>query len=121
MFERTPDERLGMPNATCGPIRSHAFFKSIAWDKLERRELPPPFRPKVVRPKQHNSCCTLVVLQSIHCLVFLCFQRDASDTGNFDTDFTMERAMLTPTDKEFLKTMDPHAFRGFSFTNPDML
>lgn len=32
-----------------GNIRSHPFFKSINWQLVERREVEPPFRPKVVR------------------------------------------------------------------------
>ena len=48
------------------------------------------------------------------------FQRDASDVSNFDTDFTMEKAALTPTDDNLLKTMDQKVFYGFSFTNPDL-
>lgn len=40
--------------------------------------------------------------------------------SNFDTDFTMEKAHLTPPDKDLLKTMDQAVFRGFSFTNPQL-
>ena len=47
-------------------------------------------------------------------------QKGASDVSNFDTDFTMEKAYLTPPDKDLLKTMDQGVFRGFSFTNPQL-
>lgn len=44
LFERDPTRRLGV----VGNIRSHSFFKSINWQSLERREVEPPFKPKVV-------------------------------------------------------------------------
>lgn len=48
LFERIPEERLGMPNCPAGPIRKHAFFSSIDWDRLENRQIQPPFKPKIV-------------------------------------------------------------------------
>lgn len=33
-----------------GNIQLHPFFKTINWQALERREVEPPFKPKVVRP-----------------------------------------------------------------------
>jgi len=45
LFERDPTRRLGVT----GSIRDHPFFKTINWTALEKREVDPPFRPKVVR------------------------------------------------------------------------
>lgn len=94
LFERNPAERLGMPGCHNGPIRSQPFFRNIDWDKLESRQVPPPFRPKI----KHDA-----------------------DSSNFDSDFTSEHARLTPPDKELLKTMNQHVFKRFSFTSPEAL
>lgn len=46
LFERDPTRRLGI----VGNICLHPFFKTINWQALERREVEPPFKPKVVCP-----------------------------------------------------------------------
>ncbi|XP_064633800.1 protein kinase C delta type-like isoform X3 [Lineus longissimus] len=88
-FDRNPETRLGMPTCPKGPVRAHAFFKSIVWEQLESRGVKPPFKPTVKSP---------------------------TDTQHFDSDFTMEKPHLTPPDKSLLHTIDQAVFRGFSFT-----
>lgn len=44
LFERDPSRRLGI----VGNVRTQSFFKSVNWSALERREVDPPFKPKVV-------------------------------------------------------------------------
>lgn len=51
LFERDPTHRLGI----VGNIRLHAFFKTINWQALERREVEPPFKPKVVCPVLYSQ------------------------------------------------------------------
>ncbi|XP_032230601.1 protein kinase C delta type [Nematostella vectensis] len=91
LFERTPACRLGYKDGSKPDIRGKSFFKSIDWNKLEARQIPPPFKPSI---------------------------KSANDTNNFDPDFTMEAAKFTPTDKDLLQSMDQGQFRGFSFVNP---
>uniref|UniRef100_A0A3Q2P2G8 Protein kinase C n=1 Tax=Fundulus heteroclitus TaxID=8078 RepID=A0A3Q2P2G8_FUNHE len=89
LFDRDPTHRLGV----VGNIRLHPFFKTINWQSLERREVDPPFKPKVKAP---NDC------------------------SNFDREFLNEKARLSHSDKNFIDSMDPSAFAGFSFINPKM-
>ncbi|XP_043286910.1 uncharacterized protein [Venturia canescens] len=73
-------------------ISIHPFFHSLAWDRLERRQLEPPFKPAL----EHTL-----------------------DTRYFDTAFTAERPRLTPVPEQILTSMDQGVFRGFSYTNPN--
>ena len=92
-MERIPESRLGMSNSPHGPIRHHRIFRvgAIDWQRLELRQLQPPFKPSV---------------------------RGTDDVQNFDTDFTLEPPELTPCDTQLLQTMQQDLFAGFSFTNP---
>ena len=41
---------------TIEKLKKHEFFDDIDWDRLARRELPPPLQPKVVSPeKEYDS------------------------------------------------------------------
>jgi serine/threonine protein kinase len=60
---KEPRERLGFGPEDAKPIKAHAFFASINWALLERREIPSPYKPKV---------------------------KNAMDTSNFDEQFTSE-------------------------------
>ncbi|XP_050412367.1 protein kinase C delta type isoform X2 [Patella vulgata] len=94
LFDRNPVTRLGMPSCAQGPIRSQPFFRTIDWEKLENRQIPPPYQPKI---------------------------KSASDSSNFDMDFTIEKPQLTPTQSDLLKTLNQAVFKNFSFTSKDAL
>ena len=47
LFKKNPDQRLGCQPGQEEDIKSHAFFQSIDWETLERREMNPPYRPVV--------------------------------------------------------------------------
>uniref|UniRef100_A0AAQ4QCQ3 Protein kinase C n=1 Tax=Gasterosteus aculeatus aculeatus TaxID=481459 RepID=A0AAQ4QCQ3_GASAC len=89
LFERDPTRRLGV----VGNVRAHAFFKTINWPALEKREVDPPFKPKV---------------------------KSASDCSNFDREFLSEKPRLSHADKNLIDSMDQAAFAGFSFINPKL-
>ena len=47
LLDRNADRRLGSSEADVEEIKAHPFFSSIDWDKLYKKEIDPPFKPKV--------------------------------------------------------------------------
>ncbi|KAM9758779.1 protein kinase C delta type-like [Menidia menidia] len=89
LFEREPTRRLGV----VGDIRAQPFFKTINWSELEKRQVDPPFKPKVKSP---------------------------SDCSNFDREFLNEKPRLSQATKILVDSIDQSAFDGFSFVNPKL-
>ncbi|KAL4699256.1 hypothetical protein H8959_011913, partial [Pygathrix nigripes] len=89
LFVREPEKRLGVR----GDIRQHPLFREINWEELERKEIDPPFRPKVKSPY---------------------------DCSNFDKEFLNEKPRLSFADRALINSMDQNMFRNFSFMNPGM-
>ena len=53
--------RLGcQPGIGERQIKGHAFFRSINWEMLERKEIPAPFRPQVVSARARVCVCVHV-------------------------------------------------------------
>ncbi|XP_074647192.1 calcium-dependent protein kinase C-like isoform X2 [Tubulanus polymorphus] len=91
-LNKNPLKRLGCtPNAE-RDIKDHPFFRRIDWEKIEAREVQPPYKPRI---------------------------KNRKDVSNFDREFTQELPKLTPTDKLFIMNLDQTEFSGFSFVNPE--
>ncbi|KAI1711445.1 protein kinase domain-containing protein [Ditylenchus destructor] len=91
---KNPLRRLGcvQSQGSEDAIRAHPFFREIEWDALEARRVKPPFKPRI---------------------------RNKKDCSNFDSDFTKEEPVLTPTESTVIKSIVQEEFRGFSFINPE--
>lgn len=89
---RDPNKRLGSDSHGAKGVRNHPFFAAIDWDKLSRREIPPPFSPNR--------------------------SDDKKEAVNFDEDFTSEDPTISPPSMRVTRQIDQELFRGFSFATP---
>uniref|UniRef100_A0A8C9V3C8 Protein kinase C n=1 Tax=Scleropages formosus TaxID=113540 RepID=A0A8C9V3C8_SCLFO len=92
---KNPARRLGCveTDGKEAAITSHPFFSTIDWERLNHRELEPPFKPRI---------------------------KTAEDVNNFDPDFTREEPTLTPIDEPLISSVNQDEFRNFSFTSPEL-
>uniref|UniRef100_A0A8C6UAN8 non-specific serine/threonine protein kinase n=1 Tax=Neogobius melanostomus TaxID=47308 RepID=A0A8C6UAN8_9GOBI len=89
LFKRNPANRLGAGPDGVEEIKRHAFFSTIDWNKLYRRELQPPFKPAAGKP---------------------------DDTFCFDPEFTAKTPKDSPG---IPPSANAHQlFKGFSFVAP---
>ncbi|KAL5614901.1 hypothetical protein BROUX41_004980 [Berkeleyomyces rouxiae] len=88
LLTREPDQRLGSGPTDAQEIMSQPFFRSINWDDIYHKRVPPPFMPQI---------------------------KSATDTSNFDSEFTSVTPVLTPVQSVLSQAMQEE-FRGFSYT-----
>ncbi|TPX33472.1 hypothetical protein SmJEL517_g03615 [Synchytrium microbalum] len=86
LLNRDPNERLG--NEGPEAIKNHPFFADINWSKLMARKYQPPFKPNVA---------------------------SATDTSNFDEEFTSEAPTDSVTETSHLSETVQQQFAGFTF------
>ncbi|XP_056620623.1 protein kinase C, eta, b [Triplophysa dalaica] len=94
LLTREPPCRLGCMPRDGGEeaIAAHPFFVGLDWEKLSRREIGPPFTPRI---------------ESIE------------DVNNFDPDFTQEEPSLTPIE-DGLVPFNEDDFNDFTYTAPEL-
>jgi len=93
LLVKNPGKRLGCMEKGEEEIKSHSFFRRIDWQKIEAREVQPPFKPKISDPRKAE---------------------------NFDSQFKNLPLSTTPPDTTatfILNNMKGDEFRGFSFVN----
>ena len=91
MVNKTASRRLGASGVD--EIKRHAFFLGLDWDRVQRRELTPPFLPPLSHPL---------------------------DVANFADEFTKQNPVYSPADTPdsgHAKTL----FRGYSFVSPSVM
>merc|ERR550532_2391227 len=96
LLTRNPSKRLGCLEKGGEEIKSHQFFRRIDWEKIESREIQPPFKPKISDPRKAE---------------------------NFDAQFKSIPVDLTPLSRDarhLLEEMmnDRDQFADFDFVNP---
>ncbi|KAF7992763.1 hypothetical protein HCN44_005107 [Aphidius gifuensis] len=90
---KDPTERLGCGHGQAAflDIVSHPFFKSIEWESLEKKQVTPPYKPRLDSDR---------------------------DLANFPPEFTDEPVHLTPDDPKVIDKIDQSEFEGFEYVNP---
>lgn len=91
-LNKNPADRLGCHKETgFMEIMSHPFFKTIEWELLEQKQIPPPYRPSL---------------------------KSERDLANFPPEFTDEPVQLTPDNSSLIGKIDQSEFDGFEYVNP---
>lgn len=88
LLTREPDQRLGSGPTDAQEVMNQPFFRTVVWDDIYHKRVAPPFMPTI---------------------------KNATDTSNFDSEFTSVTPVLTPVQSVLSQAMQEE-FRGFSYT-----
>jgi len=91
LLTRDPEKRLGSNGGQ--EVKQHPWFSDIDWDKLVRKEIDPPFKPKV---------------------------KSIDDTSQIDPTFTKERPVDSVPDQSVLSDSVSN-FEGFTYVAESVL
>jgi len=95
LLTREVDKRLGSGPEGGKAIKNHPFFKDLDFDKLEKREIEAPFRPKV---------------------------KNEYDTSQIDTVFTGEKPQDSLVENSLSDTIaKENNFDGFTYVAPNTM
>uniref|UniRef100_A0A4W4HQ82 protein kinase C n=1 Tax=Electrophorus electricus TaxID=8005 RepID=A0A4W4HQ82_ELEEL len=91
LLRRNPERRLGSGEKDAEEVKKQPFFRSMDWETLLQRKLPPPFVPSI---------------------------GGEEDVSNFDDEFTTEEPALTPPrEPRVLSRKDQDSFRDFDYVS----
>uniref|UniRef100_A0A673VT48 protein kinase C n=1 Tax=Salmo trutta TaxID=8032 RepID=A0A673VT48_SALTR len=91
LLRRNPERRLGSAEKDADDVKKQPFFRSMDWEALLQRRLPPPFVPNI---------------------------RGREDVSNFDEEFTAETPALTPPrERRTLSRKDQDCFKDFDYVS----
>jgi len=93
LLQKDPEMRMGSSEADALELKRHPWFKPIDWEKLMRREIEPPFKPRVQNPL---------------------------DTSNFDEEFTSQAIDEDEEGQKVAKGGNTH-FDGFTYADKNVL
>jgi serine/threonine protein kinase len=88
LLTREPELRLGSGPTDAQEVMSQPFFTNIIWEDVYHKRIPAPFLPTIA---------------------------SATDTSNFDQEFTSVTPVLTPVQSVLSQAMQEE-FRGFSYS-----
>jgi len=89
LLRKNPERRLGASERDAEDVKKQAFFRSVSWEDLLMRRIPPPFVPTIT---------------------------GTEDVSNFDEEFTSEKPKLTPPkDARELTSDEQLLFQDFTY------
>lgn len=92
LLTRDPALRLGTKGGD--EVKGHPWFVDLDWEKLVRKEIEPPFKPKV---------------------------RSNDDTSQIDPQFTRERPIDSVAETSVLSESVQNGFDGFSYVSESVM